>query len=118
MRAAIAPWTYWFAPSPKHLAGAFSVSLIVLLLIAAPPPRRTLQPGETVAYSEDQLGRPWRIVRPYEFRRFLIRNGEITAIADADELSPYRGYEADQITLEKAGEPWERVVKKIEADRD
>lgn len=116
MRAVFAPLTSRVAPHTVQLVGSVCFASALIFCMATPGSRGSnLTPGDVVNYSEDQLGRPWRILRKYEFRRFVIRNGRVTAIAEAHELSPHDGYANDEISLEKAGLPWKELVADLES---
>ena len=88
-----------------------------LVITFAPHDQGSAQPGDVVSYSEDRLGRPWRIVREFELSRFVIRNGRVYAIADQDEIEPYKGL-SDEVTVELAGTCWEDKVREIRRSRN
>jgi hypothetical protein len=59
------------------------------------PDMASPRPGDLVGYSEDRIGRPWRVVEELDLGRYLIRNGRATAVADLEEIGPYEGVSAE-----------------------
>jgi hypothetical protein len=77
------------------------------------PSRTPLTPGSVFSYAEDRLGRPWRIVRCVGYQTYEIRNGRVLVIAEADDLSPYRGY-THGIRVDMAGVMWREKIAEIQ----
>lgn len=118
MRAVFAPLTNRIAPHSVHRVGSLCFASALLILIVTPGSSSNAPiPGDIVDYSEDQLGRPWKIVRKYEFHRFVIRNGRVTVIADAHELTPFEGYAGADLSIQKAGQPWKEFIAEFESKR-
>ena len=86
------------------------------MLALAPPDWERPEKGDVVSYSEDLVGRPWRVIREHEFGRYVIRNGKVSAIADLHEISPYAGPEED-VTVQMTGEIWRQKVAEIRGER-
>ena len=80
------------------------------------PKRTALEPGAVVSYSEDRLGRPWRIVRRIGYETFEIRNGRVLVIAEAQDMSTYCGY-GPEVTIQLAGDVWREKVLEIQRER-
>ena len=111
MRAAGTPLADRCASTVTWLA----MSVVILgagAALAVAPRGGQVEPGDVVNYSEDRVGRPWRVVREHEFGRYVIRNGRQVSIADANEISPYRG-PSRNITVEMTGPFWREKVAEI-----
>lgn len=80
------------------------------------PQSTSLQRGSIVSYSEDHLGRPWRIVRRVGYETFEIRNGRVLVIAEASDMSSYHGY-GSEVTVQMAGVAWRDKVLEIQRER-
>jgi len=112
MRAAGTPLKGRVASIASWVLGLAIVGVAGSALSLAPK-STALAPGSVVSYSEDRLGRPWRIVRRIGYQSFEIRNGRVLVIADANDMSAYHGYSSD-VTIQMAGEVWRAKVREIQ----
>ena len=88
------------------------VGAAVPTLILMPEGSGAARPGDLVSYSEDRIGRPWKVVRQHEYGRYVIRNGRVYTIAGPGEIGPYDGL-AKNVTVQLAGLPWRDKVQQI-----
>ncbi len=95
-----------------RLAAVLALGVAGLAAAFAPTGEGRCEPGDIVSYSEDHIDRPWRIVSEFETGRFVIRNGKVKAIADANQIEPYGGV-SPHVTIEMAGDCWEDKVQEI-----
>ncbi|HEX6983883.1 MAG TPA: hypothetical protein VF170_00840 [Planctomycetaceae bacterium] len=116
MRAAGSPLGDRFVSTAVWAAISVVVTAAGTVLALAPSDGGRPTPGDVVTYSEDKIGRPWRVVREHEFGRFLIRNGRVFAIADACEIAPYASPSKD-VTVQMAGHLWRDKVAEIRGGR-
>lgn len=112
MRAAGSPLADRFASTASWLVVSAIVASAAGALALAPGSGGRMQPGDVVSYSEDKVGRPWRVVREHEFGRYVVRNGTVYAIAEVDDLAPYSGPSRD-LTVQMTGELWREKVQEI-----
>ena len=91
----LAPAATWLMISAVIVAAGAALAL-------RPADGDDFDPGDVVSYTEDRVGRPWRVISEVEFGRFEIRNGRVVAIADFSELTAYRGL-SRAATVEMAG---------------
>jgi hypothetical protein len=100
--------------------GKWALSLAIVIVagsaLSLAPKSTPLQPGAVVSYAEDQLGRPWRIVRKVGYETFEIRNGKVLVVAGANDISTYHGY-GPEVTVEMAGVLWRDKVLEIQQAR-
>ena len=93
-----------FSVSP---AGLCLAGFAVVLMVGDPSEP---QVGDVVRYTEDLLGRPWRVTDEAGFGRLVVKNGSVLAIADPEEIEPYEG-PSPKITPQMAGqEPFRQLV--------
>jgi hypothetical protein len=99
--------------------GKWALSLAIVIVagsaLSLAPKSTSLQPGAVVSYAEDQLGRPWKIVRHVGYETFEIRNGKVLVVAEANDISTYHGY--GEVTIEMAGVAWRDKVLEIQQAR-
>jgi hypothetical protein len=103
------------AASIANWALSLAIVIVAGSALSLAPKSTPLQPGAVVSYSEDQLGRPWRIVRKVGYETFEIRNGQVLVVAEANDISTYHGY--GNVTVEMAGVGWRDKVLEIQQAR-